>query len=69
MSSIETCFFLQLPPKPATLKDNASLGERIEYALWDKRHPDFEGAEAYVRYYLPENHQVRSGRSADKMNA
>jgi hypothetical protein len=50
---------LQLPPKPATLKDNATLGEKIEYALWDKRHPDYEGVESYVRFYLPGNHQVR----------
>ena len=48
----------QLPPKPATLKDGASIGERIEYALWEKRHPDYAGAESYVRFYLPENHQV-----------
>jgi len=47
-----------LPPKPASLPDNATIGQRIEFALWDKRHPDYEGIESYVRFYLPQNHHI-----------
>lgn len=43
-----------LPPRPP-LADNATFGQRIEHAMWDKRHPDYEGIEAYARYYMPEN--------------
>ena len=53
---------MQLPPKPASLPENATFGQRIEYALWDKRHPDFEAPDSYIRYWLPENYQVRQWR-------
>ena len=50
----------QLPPKPASLAADATFAQRVEYALWDKRHPDYEGVEAYVRFYLPQNYHVRA---------
>lgn len=53
---------MQLPPKPASLPENASVGDRIEYALWEKRHPDYDFPENLVRFWLPENHQVRVTR-------
>ena len=28
-----------LPPKPATLKAGATLGEQFEYAMWERRNP------------------------------
>ncbi len=30
----------------------------MQHDLWYKRHPDYEGIESYVRFYLPENAQV-----------
>jgi hypothetical protein len=47
-----------LPPRPE-LSPKAGLKEKFQHAMWYKRHPDYEGGEAYIRYYLPHNYQVR----------
>jgi hypothetical protein len=53
-------------PKAATpkapLPPNASLQQKLEHAFADKKHPDYTGIEAIVRYYAPHNYQVSGAR-------
>lgn len=62
--------FARAPPstyiRRPELSPKASIGERIEHALWYKRNPNYEGAEAYARFYLPHNYQVRFCRGAGR---